>query len=88
MEIIILDGRDMPDRNKAYEYLDQVIRFPEYFGKNLDALNDCLSELGKNVIIILTNGDAMRESLGKYADKMIRVFSQAAEEAGFTFIEK
>ena len=88
MEIIILDGRQMPDRAKAYEYIDSVIRFPEYFGKNLDALNDCLSELGRNVVIILINGDAMRESLGKYADKMIKVFAQAAEETGFSFVEK
>ena len=88
MEIIILDGSKMTSRDRAYEYINKTMRFPEYAGKNLDALHDCLSELGRGMIIILINSAEMMNNLDKYAEKMLNVFRITAEEAGYTFIEK
>lgn len=88
MEIIILDGNRMTSRDRAYEYINKTMRFPEYAGKNLDALHDCLSELSGDVIIIIQNVGIMLENLDKYAEKMLNVFRITAEEAGYTFIEK
>ena len=85
MEIIILDGSRMTARAQSYEYLRNTFRFPEYFGNNLDALNDCLGELGNNVIIIMVNSQAMKDNLGKYGEKMLKVFHEAEN---CTFIEK
>ena len=88
MEIIILDGSRMTSRDRAYEYINKTMRFPEYAGKNLDALHDCLSELGSGLIIILLNSAEMMTNLDKYAEKILNVFRITAEEAGYTFIEK
>lgn len=88
MEIIILDGNRMTSRDKAYEYINKTMRFPECAGKNLDALHDCLSELNSVVIIIVQNCEAMLKNLDKYAEKMLNVFRVTAEEAGYIFIEK
>ena len=88
MEIIILDGNRMTSRDRAYEYINKTMRFPEYAGKNLDALHDCLSELSCDMIIIMQNCDALQKNLDKYAEKMLNVFRITAEEAGYTFIEK
>ena len=44
MEIIILDGACMTDKEAAHAYIAKVMRFPAHYGKNLDALADCLVE--------------------------------------------
>ena len=89
MKIIILDGKYMTSRSEAYEYINRIIQFPDYFGKNLDALADCLSELNSEVIVIIINEAVMLENLGSYGNKMLDVFREVSEEEGtFTFIEK
>ncbi len=89
MKIIILDGKYMVSRSEAYEYINRIIQFPDYFGKNLDALADCLSPLNSEAIVIIINEPAMLESLSSYGNKMLDVFKEVSEEEGtFTFIEK
>ena len=74
MEFIIIDGRRMTSVEATHKYLARTLRLPEYYGNNLDALHDCLTDLSRDVWIILINGDFMDESLGAYAEKLRRVF--------------
>lgn len=78
MEIIILYGRQMTSVEDCHKYIARILRFPSYYGENLDALYDCLSELGSHVHIILTETDLLRTALGDYADRLIAVFRDAA----------
>ena len=55
MNIIILDGQYMTSREAAYEYIGKTMSFPDYFGKNLDALFDCLGEMRIDKITILNS---------------------------------
>lgn len=75
MEFIIIDGRRMTSVETTHEYLARTLRLPEYYGRNLDALYDCLTDLNRDVWIILINGDFMDGSLGEYAGKLRRVFT-------------
>ena len=45
----ILDALRLKDKKEAHEYLSESMHFPEHYGKNLDALYDCLREL-KDVV--------------------------------------
>ena len=78
MEFIIIDGRRMTSIEETHEYLARTLRLPAYYGRNLDALHDCLTDLSRSVWIILINGDMMDEALGDYAEKLRRVFKEAS----------
>lgn len=75
MEFIIIDGKHMTTVEETHAYLARTLRLPDYYGHNLDALHDCLTDLSRGVWIILINGDAMDANLNGYAEKLRRVFS-------------
>lgn len=78
MKIIVIDGRKMTDRETSHTYLKKKLNLPDYYGKNLDALFDCLCEMD-GTQIILTYVSEMKDNLRRYADNIINVF-EAAEE--------
>ena len=75
MEFIIIDGRRMTSIEETHKYLARTLRLPDYYGHNLDALHDCLTDLNRSVWIVLINGDFMDEALGDYAKRLRRVFT-------------
>ncbi|MBO7719434.1 MAG: barstar family protein [Methanosphaera sp.] len=78
MKIIILDGKKI--KKKSHSYLKKVFDFPDYYGKNLDALYDCLTDISVETEIHLTNSDYV--SLD-----MIDTFFDASVESDYlTFI--
>lgn len=52
MKQITLDGNILADAAQVHDYLKGCLGFPEYYGKNLDALHDCLGDLDDMEIII------------------------------------
>ena len=85
MKIIKLNGDLMRDRTSAHREIASALSFPEWYGANLDALADCLSEMPRDISIALYNKEQMIEALGDYGDKIIRIFKEAAESVGFEF---
>lgn len=60
---------------KGHDYLKKLFGFPDYYGKNLDALYDCLSDLQDMEIIITNMKEVNRKSL-----KILSVFDDVADE--------
>ena len=50
-------------KKDGHDYLKDVLNFPDYYGKNLDALYDCLCEIGVETEITLINGDGVSKDL-------------------------
>ncbi len=89
MNIYLLDGKDMTGRDRAYRIIERTLGFPDWFGHNLDALADCLSEMdADDTAIVFVNTDALTEQLGPYAGKMLTCFREVSAEFGLTWIEK
>ena len=59
----ILDCNNFKDESSFYLELKKLFKLPSYFGNNLDAVADCLTDLEwikkSNIIIIIHNIDAI-----------------------------
>ena len=72
MKQITLDGNILADAAQVHDYLKEVLNFPEYYGKNLDSLYDCLTDLNETELIIT----APKED-GAVFQKILRIFKAA-----------
>ena len=77
---VILDGKAMVDRMSAHSHLAERLELPTYYGRNLDALYDVLTEIGEETEIILTDPAAVAEQMGKYGEALLSAMQEAAEE--------
>jgi len=75
---VYLDADRLKDRVQAHEYLAEMLSLPEYYGKNLDALYDCLTELKDCRIVILYTQET--ELSDTYGEKIVSVLEEAARE--------
>ena len=73
--MIVLDAANMTEKEATHAYLKKALALPDYYGSNLDALYDCLTEL-KDTEIQFVNLDAA----GGYFAKVLSVFQEAQEE--------
>ena len=72
MKQITLDGNILADAALVHDYLKEQLQFPEYYGKNLDALYDCLTDLN-DIEITITAPDED----GAIYQRILRVFKSA-----------
>ena len=76
---IILEGRAMTDRPAAHSHLAERLDLPTWYGRNLDALYDVLTEIGTDTELILEDPAAVAENLGKYGEALLATMQEAAE---------
>ena len=87
MNIFILDGTRMTDRESCHQYIARIMRFPDYYGHNLDALYDCLGEFGTDSTVVILNKTILLMYLDDYGEKLLETFRDAANEpASFNLI--
>lgn len=73
--MIILDGKRMGDRAGIHRELKEKLGLPEYYGANLDALNDCLGEQARRELVVIRNFGDFAEDNGAYGMKLLQVFN-------------
>ena len=49
----IIDFRKINSLDEAHEEIKNALGFPDYYGKNLDALNDCLAEIDRDHLVYI-----------------------------------
>lgn len=70
----ILDAECMKERKSAQEYLQYRLSFPDYYGKNLDALYDLMSEMSNVEVEIININEENEKS---YLNRIITVMKDA-----------
>ena len=73
--MIVLDGNRMDSREATHEELKRKLDLPDYYGGNLDALNDCLGERVERELVVIENAGAFLEADGAYGARLLRVFA-------------
>lgn len=82
MREIILDCSKITEKGQLHEALQEALQLPDWYGKNLDALMDCLTELEIDTHLVLIGWDQAAE----YSSRFESVFTDAAaENEGFTY---
>lgn len=80
MREAVLDGGRIHSREALHDALAGALPVPEWYGRNLDALMDSLTDLGEEFTLRLTGREALEEALGPYARALFRVLRRAEEE--------
>lgn len=78
MKKILLDFQVTETPEQVQDYLALELEFPEYYGKNLDALYDMLTERCEDTCIGFFEGD--ERPVSRYIHKVKRVFADAEQE--------
>ena len=73
--MIVLDGKRMTGRAQTHAELKEKLALPDYYGGNLDALNDCLCERRERELIVIQNAGEFFEACDGYALKLLQLFS-------------
>lgn len=74
---VVLNCENLLHREQAHQYLAQMLDFPPYYGKNLDALFDCLTDLA-DCTITLNRMEPLLQS-GGYGAKVLKVLEEAVQ---------
>lgn len=78
MKTVQLDGARLTQREQAMDYLAQAFDLPEWWGRNLDALYDCLTEAGEPIQVELLERGALEGT--PFGRGLLRVLADAAGE--------
>ena len=80
MKQITMDCENITTSAQLHMAISQALAFPEYYGKNLDALFDCLTEICDDTELILLNWHKLEYTLKDYSGKLLYVFHCACKE--------
>lgn len=76
----IIDCAALATPKEFHAALKQALNLPEWYGGNLDAMHDCLTEIGVPTKLILDNFSQLRSALGEFAGKVMFVLHVCTEE--------
>lgn len=80
MKLYDIDCRRMTDRSAAHAYLKEVLALPDYYGHNLDALYDCLTDIGEPTVLSLTAPESLARSMGEYGPALLDTIRDAVRD--------
>lgn len=83
-----INAKRVTDRDSLHALLREKLNLPADCGSNLDAVYDLLTEPGKDRIITVKHEDLLRQRLGDYADRLLRMLDDAAESGHVKILHK
>ena len=79
-QVFYIDLSEVTTKEALQDVLVKELPLPEYYGKNLDALHDVLTETSKEWNIIIYNTGNVKKALGKYFEALKRLCYEACQE--------
>ena len=78
MAEIVLDGLELRSLEEVHDRFAAVL--PAWYGRNLDAPFDCLTDPGEPVTVRLLHREALENRLGPRGRALVRLLRRAAAE--------
>ena len=73
MKVVLLDGNRIKNAQDMHAAYAEALELPEYYGANLDALFDVLTETTEEIGVILVNNEKLAEALGHRWTALLRL---------------
>ncbi len=80
MTEIFLDGLEIETIADVHALFSQTLELPSCYGKNLDALFDCLTEISQDTVIQLRHPSLLELKLGQRGRALTALLRRAEEE--------
>ncbi len=87
MQEVYLNGRDYENPEELHEFLAKELEFPEYYGGNLSALYDMLTELSDDTRIVVALSGVEDDSMLDALERIVEVMTDAADENSYLEVE-
>ncbi len=75
--VVYLDLKNIAGKEELHEMLAEKLNFPSYYGKNMDALFDILTECGADLNLIFYNTCSLEER----EEKLVRILKKVCADA-------
>ena len=76
----VLDLETLMGREDLHRRLRELLPLPAWYGNNLDALYDCLTDLQEEVQLAILHSCLLQERLGAYGTAFMAVLTAAQQE--------
>ena len=87
MKYVFLDGEKLRSPAELHMTFADALGLPDYFGRNMDALHDCLTDIFEPVCVIAVHTPQLWDHLGRSANAFRRLMEDLTEDkADFRFL--
>lgn len=88
MRNVVVEGSAIESQEQLHDFLQEALELPDYYGRNLDALWDCLAgHVELPLTVTWLDYEASEKRLGEYGRQLMELFQEAAEEIdGFSLV--
>ena len=80
MERIVMECGEIRTKEDFHNALAKALDFPSWYGGNLDALHDLLTEIGSDTTLQLHSWADAETALGPYGSRLEKVMAMSALE--------
>ena len=78
MKTVRIEFLGVETKKDAHKVIKEALGFPEYYGGNLDALYDCLTEFCRDTLIVIRYSSELKK-LGEYGDSLLETFKDVEQ---------
>lgn len=86
MQELCIHGAEFSTVEEIHEFLQNELDFPAYYGGNLSALYDMLTEQSEDMKVIFSLRECLPD-IYDYLERMVQVFLDAQEENSYLEVE-
>ena len=80
MTVVLLDGEKIENAKELHRVFAQTLSLPDYYGSNLDALHDALTDISDGIGVVAVNTPLLQKRMGRRWHSFCRLMEDLTEE--------